>query len=303
MKGKWFQIVSLALNAVLLIALLMTRAELVDTQTILKSQLDGIAWRLSDMDNQITDLSAKQREQTENLADFSLEPTGLDSENHTLQADMKITLRRWTADTAVTLLITQNGQTAEQPMTGADGVFATPVGLPVEQTGEVSFAVRITTGGQTSREEVTGYSDIAMLLPLVSLGNGSVAGPSYRKESACMEIGLDVELEKQYGAKVIDPVFQVLKNGDVVQEIPAKLLEESIAYSDPDKEYYAPDTAENKLEIPCQPSDTVEIHLLCRDSFGLAYDFTTYSYEIGEDGIIEQVVWPVTDYNVEVSWD
>ena len=301
MKGKWFQIVSLALNAVLLIALLMTRAELVDTQTILKSQLDGIAWRLSDMDNQITDLSAKQREQTENLADFSLEPTGLDSENHTLQADMKITIRRWTADTAVTLLATQNGQTAEQPMTGADGVFTAPVSLPVEQTGGVTFAVRITTGGQTSREEVTGYSDIAMLLPLVSLGNGSVAGPSYRKESACMEIGLDVELEKQYGAKVIDPVFQVLKNGDVVQEIPAKLLEESIAYSDPDKEYYAPDAAENKLEIPCQ-SDTIEIHLLCQDSFGLSYDFTVRTYEIGTNGDIAEIQ-PVTDYNVEVSWD
>lgn len=301
MKGKWFQIVSLALNAVLLIALLMTRAELVDTQTILKSQLDGIAWRLSDMDNQITDLSAKQREQTENLADFSLEPTGLDSENHTLQADMKITLRRWTADTAVTLLATQNGRTAEQPMTGADGVFTAPVSLPVEQTGGVTFAVRITTGGQTSREEVTGYSDIAMLLPLVSLGNGSVAGPSYRKESACMEIGLDVELEKQYGAKVIEPVFQVRKNGDVVQEIPAKLLEESIAYSDPDKEYYAPDAVDEKLEIPCQ-SDTIEIHLLCQDSFGLSYDFTVRTYEIGTNGDIAEIQ-PVTDYNVEVSWD
>ena len=301
MKGKWFQIVSLALNAVLLIALLMTRAELVDTQTILKSQLDGIAWRLSDMDNQITDLSAKQREQTENLADFSLEPTGLDSENHTLQADMKITLRRWTADTAVTLLATQNGQTAEQPMTGADGVFTAPVSLPVEQTGGVTFAVRITTGGQTSREEVTGYSDIAMLLPLVSLGNGSVAGPSYRKESACMEIGLDVELEKQYGAKVIEPVFQVRKNGDVVQEIPAKLLEESIAYSNPDKEYYAPDAVDEKLEIPCQ-SDTIEIHLLCQDSFGLSYDFTVRTYEIGTNGDIAEIQ-PVTDYNVEVSWD
>ena len=301
MKGKWFQIVSLALNAVLLIALFATRAELVDTQTILKSQLDGIAWRLSDMDNQITDLSAKQREQTENLADFSLEPTGLDSENHTLQADMRITLRRWTADTAVTLLITQNGQTAEQPMTGADGVFTAPVSLPVEQTGGVTFAVRITTGGQTSREEVTGYSDIAMLLPLVSLGNGSVAGPSYRKESACMEIGLDVELEKQYGAKVIEPVFQVRKNGDVVQEIPAKLLEESIAYSDPDKEYYAPDAVDEKLEIPCQ-SDTIEIHLLCQDSFGLSYDFTVRTYEIGTNGDIAEIQ-PVTDYNVEVSWD
>ena len=302
MKGKWFQIVSLALNAVLLIALLMTRAELVDTQTILKSQLDGIAWRLSDMDNQITDLSAKQREQTENLADFSLEPTGLDSENHTLQADMKITLRRWTADTAVTLLATQNGRTAEQPMTGADGVFTAPVSLPVEQTGGVTFAVRITTGGQTSREEVTGYSDIAMLLPLVSLGNGSVAGPSYRKESACMEIGLDVELEKQYGAKVIEPVFQVRKNGDVVQEIPAKLLEESIAYSDPDKEYYAPDAVDEKLEIPCQ-SDTIEIHLLCRDSFGLSYDFTVCTYEIDQDGTMAEEVWPDTDYNVRVFWE
>ena len=301
MKKNWFQILSLALNMVLLAALLVTRAELLDTQTILKSQLDGIAWRLSDMDNQITDLSAKQREQTENLADFSLEPTGLDSENHTLQADMRITLRRWTADTAVTLLITQNGQTAEQPMTGADGVFTAPVSLPVEQTGGVTFAVRIMTGGQTSREEVTGYSDIAMLLPLVSFGNGSVAGPSYRKESACMEIGLDVELEKQYGAKVIEPVFQVRKNGDVVQEIPAKLLEESIAYSDPDKEYYAPDAVDEKLEIPCQ-SDTIEIHLLCQDSFGLSYDFTVRTYEIGTNGDIAEIQ-PVTDYNVEVSWD
>ena len=302
MKGKWFQIVSLALNAVLLIALLMTRAELVDTQTILKSQLDGIAWRLSDMDNQITDLSAKQREQTENLADFSLEPTGLDSENHTLQADMKITLRRWTADTEVTLLVTQSGQTTEQPMTGTDGVFATPVGLPVEQTGEVSFAMNITDGGQTSREEVTGYSDIAMLLPLVSIGNGNVTGPSYEKETACMEIDFDVGLEKQYGAEAVNPVFQIRKNGKAVQEVSAKISEQ-VPSNKPPEDYYAPDTAENKLEIPCQPSDTVEIHLLCRDSFGLAYDFTTYSYEIGEDGIIEQQVWPVTDYNVEVSWD
>ena len=301
MKKNWLQILSLALNVALLITLLVTRAELVNTRTILKSNLDGIAWRLSDMDDRITNLSAKQREQTENLADFSLEPTGLDSENHTLQADMKITLRRWTADTAVTLLATQNGRTAEQPMTGTDGVFTAPVELPVEQTGEVSFAVNITAGGQTSREEVTSYSDLAMLLPLVSLGNGSVAGPSYRKESACMEIGLDVELEKQYGAKVIDPVFQVLKNGDVVQEIPAKLLEESIAYSDPDKEYYAPDTADEKLEIPCQ-SDTIEIHLLCQDSFGLSYDFTVRTYEIGTNGDIAEIQ-PVTDYNVEVSWD
>ena len=302
MKEKRFQNLSLALNAVLLIALFATRAELVDKQTILKSKLDDIAYRLSDMDERITNLSAKQREQTEDLSDFSFEPTGLDPESHTLQADMSITLRRWTADTEVTLLVTQSGRITEQPMSGTDGVFTVPVSLPVEQTGEVSFAVNITAGGQTSREEVTSYSDLAMLLPLVSIGNGSVTGPSYEKETACMEIDFDVGLEKQYGAEAVNPVFQIRKNGKAVQEVSAKISEQ-VPSNNPPEDYYAPDTAENKLEIPCQPSDTVEIHLLCRDSFGLAYDFTTYSYEIGEDGIIIEQVWPVTDYNVEVSWD
>lgn len=302
MKEKRFQNLSLALNAVLLIALFTIRAELVDKQTILKSKLDDIAYRLSDMDERITNLSAKQREQTEDLSDFSFEPTGLDPESHTLQADMSITLRRWTADTEVTLLVTQSGRITEQPMSGTDGVFTVPVSLPVEQTGEVSFAVNITAGGQTSREEVTSYSDLAMLLPLVSIGNGSVTGPSYEKETACMEIDFDVGLEKQYGAEAVNPVFQIRKNGKAVQEVSAKISEQ-VPSNNPPEDYYAPDTAENKLEIPCQPSDTVEIHLLCRDSFGLAYDFTTYSYEIGEDGIIIEQVWPVTDYNVEVSWD
>ena len=68
------------------------------------------------------------------LADFSLEPTGLDPESHTLQADMSITLRRWTAeDTEVALVVTQNGQTTELPMSGNGGVFTAPVNLPVER--------------------------------------------------------------------------------------------------------------------------------------------------------------------------
>ena len=301
MKKNWFQILSLALNVMLLIALLVTRTELVDTQTILKSNLDGIAYRLSDMDDQITNLSAKQREQTEDLSDFSFEPTGLDPESHTLQANMNITLRRWAADTEVTLLVTQSGRTTEQPMSGSGGVFTAPVSLPVEDTGEVSFAANITAGGQTSREEVTSYSDLAMLLPLVC-NSSCCGGPVYEDGMFRMGMDIDIGLERQYGARVIDPVFQVLKNGDVVQEIPAK-ISESASSSAPDKDFYAPDTADERLEISCQPSDTVEIHLLCRDSFGLAYDFTTYSYEIGEDGIIIEQVWPVTDYNVEVSWD
>ena len=299
MKKNWFQILSLALNAVLLIALLMTRAELADTQNSLKNQLDSIAWRLIDVQDQITDLSVRQREQTEDLSDFSFEPTGLDPESHTLQADMSITLRRWTADTEVALLITQNGQTAELPMTGTDGVFATPVGLPVEQTGEVSFAVNITDGGQTSREEVTSYSDIAMLLPLTNDSSG-YGDPTYRGGS--FQLQYDLGIRKQYGTEVIDPVFQVLKNGEAVRTLPAA-ISESTSSSDPDVIYYTPASDDGNIEVSCQPKDTIELHLLCRDSFGLSYDFTVCSYEIDQDGTIVEEVWPVTDYNVEVSWD
>ena len=298
MKKNWFQILSLALNAVLLIALLMTRAELADTQNSLKNQLDSVAWRLIDVQDQITDLSVRQREQTEDLSDFSFEPTGLDPESHTLQADMSITLRRWTADTAVTLLITQNGQTAELPMTGTDGVFATPVGMPVEQTGEVSFAVNITDGGQTSREEVTSYSDIAMLLPLTNDSSG-YGDPTYRGGS--FQLQYDLGIRKQYGTEVIDPVFQVLKNGETVQTLPVKISESTVS-SDPDVVYYTPASEEGGFAVSCQPEDTVELHLLCRDSFGLSYDFTVCTYEIDQDGTMVEEVWPVTDYNVEVSW-
>ena len=299
MKKNWFQILSLALNVMLLIALLVTRTEFVDTQTILKSNLDGIAYRLSDMDDQITNLSAKQREQTEDLSDFSFEPTGLDPESHTLQADMSITLRRWTADTEVTLLVTQSGRITEQPMSGSGGVFTTPVSLPVEDTGEVSFAANITAGGQTSREEVTSYSDLAMLLPLTNDGSG-YGDPTYRGGS--LQLQYDLGIRKQYGTEVVAPVFQVLKNGETVQTLPVKISESTVS-SDPDVVYYTPASDDGNIEVSCQPKDTIEIHLLCRDSFGLSYDFTVCTYEIDQDGTIVEEVWPVTDCNVRVSWE
>jgi len=299
MKEKRFQNLSLALNAVLLIALFATRAELVDKQTILKSKLDDIAYRLSDMDDQITNLSAKQREQTEDLSDFSFEPTGLDPESHTLQADMSITLRRWTADTEVALAVTRNGQTTELPMSGSGGVFTTPVSLPVEDTGEVSFAANITAGGQTSREEVTSYSDLAMLLPLTNDGSG-YGDPTYRGGS--LQLQYDLGVRKQYGTEVVAPVFQVLKNGETVQTLPAA-ISESTSSSDPDVIYYTPASDDGNIEVSCQPKDTIELHLLCRDSFGLSYDFTVCTYEIDQDGTIVEEVWPVTDYNVRVSWE
>jgi len=299
MKKNWFQILSLALNVALLIALLVTRAELVNTRTILKSNLDGIAYRLSDVDDRITNLSAKQREQTESLSDFSLEPTGLDPEHPPPPPPMATPPRRGRGDTEVALAVTQNGQTTEQPMSGNGGVFTALVSLPVEDTGEVSFAANITAGGQTSREEVTSYSDLAVLLPLSNDSSG-YGDPTYRGGN--FQLQYDLGIRKQYGTEVIAPVFQVLKNGETVQTLPAKISESTFS-GDPDVVYYTPASENGGIAVSCQPEDTVELHLLCRDSFGLSYDFTACTYEIDQDGTMAEEIWPVTDYNVRVFWE
>ena len=101
---------------------------------------------------------------------------------------------------------------------------------------------------------------------------------------------------------MIDPVFQVLKNGETVQTLPAKISESTFS-GDPDVVYYTPASENGGIAVSCQPEDTVELHLLCRDSFGLSYDFTVCTYEIDQDGTMAEEVWPVTDHNVRVSWE
>ena len=59
----------------------------------------------------------------------------------------------------------------------------------------------------------------------------------------------------------------------------------------------------DRLRVECAKGDTVEFHLLCRDSFGLSYDFTACTYEIDQDGTMAEEVWPDTDYNVRVFWE
>ena len=76
MKKNQLSIISLVLNAVLLIALLVTRTELTNNENALKNQLDSVAWRLMDVQDQIMDMSLAQREANKRVADFALIPSG-----------------------------------------------------------------------------------------------------------------------------------------------------------------------------------------------------------------------------------
>lgn len=124
--------------------------------------------------------------------------------------------------------------------------------------------------------------------------------PTY--QGGIFQIQYDVGIKKQYGAEISEPAFQVLKNGEAVRTLPGSNFGIHIL-SDPDVIYYTPASDDGNIEVSCQPEDTVELHLLCRDSFGLSYDFTVCTYEIDQDGTMVEEVWPDTDYNVRVFWE
>ena len=133
------------------------------------------------------------------------------------------------------------------------------------------------------------------------MSDGSCCGgPTYQE--GIFQIQYDMGIKKQYGAEISEPAFQVLKNGEAVRTLPAA-ISESTSSSDPDVIYYTPASDDGNIEVSCQPKDTIELHLLCRDSFGLSYDFTACTYEIDQDGTIAEEVWPDTDYNVRVFWE
>ena len=172
MKKNWLQAVSLVLNLVLLAGLFWVGSEVKELRREAWDQHRNIYNEIDATREQVHNIRMAQREQMELVENFHFEPTGLNGETRLLEGMMTLSLRRWAADTAVTLLAELNGETWELPMTGESGTFETAVGLPVTEHGELIFTALITSQGETSREQMMGYGDFSMLLPLQSDGGG-----------------------------------------------------------------------------------------------------------------------------------
>lgn len=297
MKKNWMLMMSLALNVVLLAGLVLLGGKVENFHAETMSRLNQIGNDVDVIQERVGAIRETQREQTEFVEDHSFDVTGVDAETGALNAQMELTLRRWAADTTVDLLATVDGELWTFPMTGTDGVFTAAVSLPLDKNGELRFEAAITSQGVTVREDVTGYSSLSMLLPLRDDG-GSWGGPEYRDGVLEVE-GYDVDIKKQYGTDVLDPVLRVMKNGVTVQEVPA-VISDTAKHSDPNKASYAPNTADETLRVDCENGDTIEIHLLCQDSFGLSYDFFTNGWSINGNDAVARLS-PDCDSDVQVS--
>lgn len=270
MKKNGLQAVSLALNLVLLAGLFWVGSEVKELRREAWDQHRNIYNEIDATREQVHNIRLAQREQTEFVEEFHFEPAGLNEEARCLEGTMNLSLRRWAADTTVTLLVELNGETWEIPMTGESSAFTAAVTLPVTEHGELIFTALITSQGETSREQMMGYGDFSMLLPLQSDGGGW-DGPEYRDGVLSSHFNVSVTgRDNQRPGRIDEPRFQIYRNGVLVQTFEAVIDPYSGSSNGVN---YTVDTEDYRWSLECDEGDIIEIRFLCRDEYGLGYDF------------------------------
>ena len=270
MKKNGLQAISLVLNVALLVGLVLVGSEVKELRRETEHLRDEFNDETYVIRNQMSDIRVTQREQIEFVEEFRFEPSGLNRETKQMEGTMNLSLRRWAADTAVTLLAELNGETWEIPMAGENGTFKTAVGLPVTGQGELIFEALITSQGETSREHVTGYGDFSMLLPLQT-GGGGWDGPVYQDGILSSQFHITIEgQDNQRPGAIENPEFQIYRNGELVQTIAAVIDPYSGSSSGV---CYTVDTEDHRWSLECDEGDVIEIRFLCQDEFGLGYDW------------------------------
>ncbi len=282
MKRSWMQITSLTLTAVLAVVVFWQGAQLEALEQQLRAGLDELEdVARTEADNAASRVETALREEAEVITDYAMVPTGLDRETRTLTADWTVTLRAWSADTRVQAELPAAGETQTLTLTHqGGGVFSVPVSLPVELEGGIGpVVVTVTTGGVSSAESLGGWWSITWLLPVRYSGSGSVGGHPLELQNGNAELGgWDVFLVDGCGAaaSVHSPVFRLLQNGEMVQELPGQQIREDGTVRHGCTEWQPQ---------PCAPGDELAVTFTCTDDFGLTYTFTLRRYRVTEDGL------------------
>lgn len=263
MKQTILQIATLLLCAVLLVVTIGQGRKLEEyrrqTGYELTNQYNSLQ---NEMHNIASSVEQKIAEGAKLVADYGLEPTGLDQATRSLLADVSVTLKEWRADTEVTLLATVGEKEVSLPMTGdGNGKFTGALAFPVEQQEMIALTATVTSDGMTRREELGGWSEVSMLLP-VQMRSWGGSSPVY--EDGLLTIGQhDGDLEGRDGVpvKVSDVCYRLYVNGEKVKE---------------------EDRCENWLQ-ECAGDDEVRLTLFCRDEYGLGYEFTMMEFLCDEN--------------------
>jgi len=299
MRKNWISVVSLVLNVVLLVSVISLGGKLERTEenlrgwiSLVEDEVRESAGAVAGRVEQILEDSAKQ------VADFTVEPVGMDAERCTLEVNLRLNLRRWSGDTTVTVEVAAGADTFLTALpVDAAGRCGGTLSLPMESGTEIRLTAAITTGGVTAREELGGWWDIAAMLP-VQLSSHGGSRPYYENGAVRLD-GFSVSLsdgQDQYGIPVQEPEFRLYVNDALTASGPAAVLESDYDGYYVDYEYV--------LEpVACRPEDTVRLTFVCKDEFGLGYEFALRIWRVpAEDGALEEVPAEI-EYRPTLTWE
>lgn len=298
MKNNWIQYLSFALCVVMLIIIIVQGKKLDEYQIQVNSQIQSLKMSVNDDIQSIRYYIDNQLENADKLvSSYKLKPSGIDKDDHCLKGEVSVSLKEWYEDTEVELIATVGQQNVNVNMNGdGTGSFIGQISLPVEGNNEVFLCTQISGGGLTKKEELGGWGDLSMLLPLQNSGGGW-SGPEYRDGVMSAQFSVSIRgfeggMLKVYEdpdgpASVQNPEFHVYKNGKLEQTLPAiaGFPEDNIRIAaglEPESHAESSEitySVGNEWSIECETGDVIDIHFVCLDEYGLGYDFFFQSWK------------------------
>ena len=88
---------------------------------------------------------------------------------------------------------------------------------------------------------------------------------------------LTVQEEQDAPASVQNPEFHIYKNGELEQTINA--VADSYAEGSNEINFSVSSPGSSEWSVECENGDVIDIHFVCRDEYGLGYDFFFQSWK------------------------
>ena len=270
------QIVTIFLCGILLAVTMVQGQQLKDLQQQMNNQMTQLR---RDTEYEIQNISNAIRRELEEanrvVAEYALEPKGIDKESRALRAVASVTLKEWYEDTEVTLLARLGENQISLPMTSdGKGNYTGQISLSLEENCEVLLDVLVTGGGLTKKETLGAWGEISMMLPLRNSGGGW-SGPEYMGGVMSSQFHITVDGQDEKPAPVRNPQFLTYRNGELVQT--QKAIEDPFSSSSKGR-CYTVDTENYEWSVACDVGDVIEIRFRCEDEYGLGYDFLFQSW-------------------------
>ena len=302
MKNNWMQYLSFALCVVMLFVIIVQGKKLDEYQIQVNNQMQSLERSVNDDMQSIRNYIDNQLENVNKLvSSYKLKLSEIDKDNHCLKAEVSVSLKEWYEDTKVELIATVGQQNINVDMNGdGTGTFSGQISLPVEESNAVFLCTQISGGGLTKKEELGGWGNLSMLLPLQN-GGGGGSGPEYRDGVMSSQFSITIRgfeggMLKVYEdtdgpASVQNPEFHIYKNGKLEQTLQAiaGFPEDNIrivAGLEPESHVESSEitySVGDEWTIECETGDVIDIRFVCQDEYGLGYDFFFQSWKAESD--------------------